>query len=254
MVNLSGTWNTSGVITAFKVNVTDTARGAGSLLFQLNAGAAGATSEFSVSNVGAVVAAGSISAGTNLFLGGAGQFISYSGAGKLTSSADGIHIFQNNGQNGYTRLAFGLATTGFAALGISTTTMTVVRGDGTSGAAFLVNGTALGFAAGSGAAVTQLSTRTTGVTINTACGTITTNATSLAALASATFTVTNSAVAIGDVVNVCIQSGSTANTSFPIVTTVAAGSFNLTLYNRNAATADTAAMLVNFVVLKGVSA
>src|SRR3990167_2106071 len=58
----------------------------------------------------------------------------------------------------------------------------------------------IGYATGAGAEVTQITSRATGVTINAICGTITTNTTSLAAEASAVFVVTNSAVAIGDVI------------------------------------------------------
>ena len=50
---LSGTWNTSGVVdAAFKMNVTNTASGTGSLLMDLQAGSGGTTSEFTVSGAG----------------------------------------------------------------------------------------------------------------------------------------------------------------------------------------------------------
>lgn len=107
--------------------------------------------------------------------------------------------------------------------------------------------------AGSGGTVTQLTSRTTGVTLNKISGAITTNATSLAAGAEASFVVTNSTVAIGDVVLVTARSGQTASTSIPFVTAVANGSFTITLSNFNAATADTGAMIINFVVIKAVS-
>lgn len=112
----------------------------------------------------------------------------------------------------------------------------------------------IGYAAGAGAAVTQLTNRTTGVTINAITGAITTNNASLAAGAEAAFTVTNSSVAIGDVVVLSARSGQTAATSIPFVTAVAAGSFQITLSNFNAATADTGAMIINFAVIKAVSA
>jgi len=51
MVNLAGTWNTTGIPTAIKFNVTDTASNAASLLLDLQAGAA---SKFSVSKAGVV--------------------------------------------------------------------------------------------------------------------------------------------------------------------------------------------------------
>lgn len=112
----------------------------------------------------------------------------------------------------------------------------------------------VGYGTGAGGAVTQITSRATGVTVNAICGAITTDTTSLAAGAEATFTVTNSAVEVGDVVAVSARSGQTAATSVPIVTAVAAGSFDITLTNLNASTADTGAMIINFAVIKAVSA
>ena len=112
----------------------------------------------------------------------------------------------------------------------------------------------IGYATGAGSTVTQITNRSTGVTINAICGAITTDATSLAAGSEAVFTVTNSAVAIGDVIVLSARSGQTAGTSVPFVTAVAAGSFDITLSNIHASTADTGAMIINFAVIKAVSA
>lgn len=111
-----------------------------------------------------------------------------------------------------------------------------------------------GFATGAGGAVTQATNRSTGVTLNTICGAITTDATSLAAGAEATFTVTNSQCAVGDVPVIAARSGQTAATSVPTVSAVAAGSFDITLSNLNGSTADTGAMIINFLIMKAVSA
>lgn len=111
-----------------------------------------------------------------------------------------------------------------------------------------------GYAAGKGAggAVTQATNRTTGVTLNTVSGAITTNNASLAAEAAAVFTVTNSKVAIGDVVVLSIQSGSNGGNTEVTVNSVAAGSFVIQVANNNAAagTAETGAIIINFVVIK----
>lgn len=117
----------------------------------------------------------------------------------------------------------------------------------------------IGYATGAGGAVTQATNRSTGVTINALSGTITTNTTSLAALASAEFTVTNSAVAIGDVVLVVQQSGSsnvagTAGVTDIVVVTVAAGSFIISVQNDSSTTAETGAIIINFAVIKAVAA
>lgn len=104
-----------------------------------------------------------------------------------------------------------------------------------------------------GSAVTQATNRATGVTINALAGTITTNSTSLAAEASAVFTVTNNKVAANDVVLCSMQSGAIALNTDVIVSAVAAGSFAITVVNNNAAggTAETGAILINFVVIRG---
>src|SRR5688500_9656735 len=93
----------------------------------------------------------------------------------------------------------------------------------------------IGYGTGVGAAVTQLTDRTTAVEINALCGTITTDDASLAGLATAKFTVTNSKVAIGDVVVVSQQSGSDGGGTIVHVTTVADGSFEIAVSNNNAA-------------------
>lgn len=114
-----------------------------------------------------------------------------------------------------------------------------------------------GYAAGKGAGstVTQITSRATGVTINALTGTITTDTTSLAAEASAVFVVTNNKVAIGDVVVLSMRSGSIALNTDVVVSAVAAGSFSITVVNNNVAagTAETGAIIINFVVLKGAS-
>lgn len=102
------------------------------------------------------------------------------------------------------------------------------------------------------ASVTQATNRTTGVTINAQTGAITTNNTSLAALAAATFTVTNNQVAIGDVITVSIRSGAVNVKTDVRVTAVAAGSFNLTVHNIDASTAETGTIVINFAVVKRV--
>lgn len=103
-----------------------------------------------------------------------------------------------------------------------------------------------------GGVVTQATNRTTGVTLNTVSGQITTNNTSLAAEASAAFTVTNNQVFADDVIILSIASGSNGGNTTVLVTTVAAGSFQITVANQNAAggTAETGAILINFLLLR----
>jgi hypothetical protein len=103
-----------------------------------------------------------------------------------------------------------------------------------------------------GGVVTQQTNRTTGVTLNALSGQITTNNASLAAETAAAFTVTNSSVAADDVVLISIGGGSNGGNTTVTVTTVAAGSFQITVANQNAAagTAETGAILINFIVMK----
>lgn len=112
----------------------------------------------------------------------------------------------------------------------------------------------IGYATGAGGAVTQATSRTTGVTINKVSGAITTDATSLAAAGEAAFTVTNSTVAATDVVVVALKTDSATGTSFAYVSNIADGSFEITVTNLHATTADTSASVINFVVIKAVAA
>jgi hypothetical protein len=107
----------------------------------------------------------------------------------------------------------------------------------------------VGYATGAGGTVTQATSRTTGVTINKVSGAITLFS-AAGTTTPATFTVTNSAVAATDTIILNQKTG--ANQYVLLVTAVAAGSFNITLY----ALAGTAteAPVINFAVLKAVAA
>jgi hypothetical protein len=134
-------------------------------------------------------------------------------------------------------------------LGVATGTSLVTTGTIAS------TGTAgIGYATGAGGTVSQDTDRTTGVTINKITGAITTQATSLAAGATVQFTVTNSTVAVGDTVVVSVRSGPTNTSTSAHVVTVAAGSFKIALVNNHASVADTGAAIINFAVIKAVSA
>lgn len=103
-----------------------------------------------------------------------------------------------------------------------------------------------------GGVITQATNRSTGVTLNSLSGTITTNSTSLAAETAATFTVTNNTVFVDDVVLVAISGGSNGGNTTVQVIVIAAGSFQLTVANQNASggTAETGAITINFLVMK----
>ena len=114
---------------------------------------------------------------------------------------------------------------------------------------------AITFLTGAGAAVTQITNRTTGVTINKYAGTITTNTASLAAEVAASFVVTNNKVAIGDMVFVAQRSGAVGVMTTIEVIAIAAGSFTIAVMNGNAAAgvAETGAIIIEFLVFKKTS-
>jgi len=110
---------------------------------------------------------------------------------------------------------------------------------------------AIGYATGAGGAVTQETSKATGVTLSTVTGTITTDDASLAGAAEVTFIVTNTLVEIGDVIVLSIQSGGTSGEYLAHVTDVGAGVFDITIANMAATAGDI--LLINFALIKAVS-
>lgn len=110
----------------------------------------------------------------------------------------------------------------------------------------LIVGAGLGYGTGSGGTVTQATSRTTGVTLNKPTGAIT-----LVSAAGSTswqsFTVTNSLVAVTDVVRVVQKSGT--DKYMIHVTNVAAGSFQITFATTGGTTTEQP--VFNFAVIKG---
>ncbi len=150
-----------------------------------------------------------------------------------------------------------LGITGNVSVNTSKFTVTASSGNTVSAGSILSNSASggVGYATGAGCAVSQATDRTTGVTCTGVSGAITTQATSLAAGAEVTFTVTDTSVAVGDAVIVSVRSGpTTTGGTQAYVSTVAAGSFKITLTNNDGSTADTGAAILNFAVVKAVSA
>ena len=103
---------------------------------------------------------------------------------------------------------------------------------------------------GSWGTVTQITSITTGVTLNTKRGAITTFDPAQAAAAEAEFVVTNSTVRAQSVVVVSVASGPADNEHvFAFVSSVADGSFSIVLSNLAAANQADGAMVINFVVI-----
>lgn len=98
----------------------------------------------------------------------------------------------------------------------------------------------------SGAAITQITSRTTGVTINSYAGAITLF-TAAGSATPASFTVTNSKVRATDTIVLSVQS-STTNLYEVFVTAVGAGSFQVTFFTTGGTTSDTP--VINYAVVR----
>ena len=113
-------------------------------------------------------------------------------------------------------------------------------------AAIAAASAAIGYITGTGGAVTQITSRTTGVTLNKPSGAITL----VSAAGSATpasFTVTCSSVAATDTVVVSQKSGTDLYEIF--VTAVAAGSFRITSFTTGGTTTEQP--VFNYAIVKG---
>lgn len=106
----------------------------------------------------------------------------------------------------------------------------------------------LGYSAGGGA-VTQETSRTTGVELNKPCGSITL-VSAAGSTTPATFTVTNSFVDASDTVVVCQKSGTDKYDLS--VSAVGAGSFAITFNTKSGTTTEQP--VINFAVIKAVAA
>jgi hypothetical protein len=110
-----------------------------------------------------------------------------------------------------------------------------------------INGS--GYALGAGGAITQATSRTTGVTVNAACGAITL-VSAAGSTSPSSFTVTNSSVVATDVIILSQKSGT--DKYVLLVTAVGAGSFEITAYTTGGTTTEQP--VINFAVIKAVTA
>ncbi len=130
-------------------------------------------------------------------------------------------------------------------IGAATGTSLATTGDHTTSAG------KIGYATGAGGTVTQLTNKSTGVTLSKACGAITMNGAALAAAAIVSFTQTNTVAAAGDVV----VGNHTATGTFGAYTVnprAGAGSIIWTIRN-NSAGSLSEAIVLSFCVVKGVT-
>jgi hypothetical protein len=112
----------------------------------------------------------------------------------------------------------------------------------------------IGYAASGQGTVTQLTSKSTGVTLNKSAGQITMNNAALAAGVAVSFVLTNSLISANDTIIVNVASnttGSLAGAYTTYVSYLATGSALITLRNLTAATSYSEAVVINFATIHG---
>ena len=157
--------------------------------------------------------------------------------------------------SGSATAAAGFTVTGSSTVQTLSATTASVSSLTASGGILGIGATAaVGYGTGTGAggAVVQGTNKATAVTLNLPTGQITMNVASLSSATNVSFTVTDSAVAAGDVPVLAISSGGTLGAYQPWVSYVGTGSFSVTVRNTNASTLSESPV-ISFVLLKGSS-
>jgi hypothetical protein len=193
--------------------------------------------------------------------------ISTGGASFNLQDNNNLDFYTNNGSGADLRLyASGGASLGLTPVDVGANNLYVQGGvslatsTAAAAGALLANSSVksqspsagIGYSTGAGSTVTQLTGRTTGVTINAVSGAITLFSqvnTAVSGATAQTFTVTNSSVAATDTIIVNQKSGTDKYLTF--VTNVAAGSFQITNYTTGGTTNE--APVFSFNVIKGVT-
>jgi len=114
----------------------------------------------------------------------------------------------------------------------------------------------IGYSAAAQGAVTQLTDKGTGVTLNKSAGRITMNNAALAGSTAVSFILTNNTISANDTMIVCVSSnttGSAAGAYTTYVSYLAAGSALITLRNLTTATSYSEAVIINFTIIHGAS-
>jgi hypothetical protein len=110
----------------------------------------------------------------------------------------------------------------------------------------------LGYAAGAQGTVTQLASKSTGVTLNKSAGRITMNNEALAGNTAVSFTLTNSLISANDVIVLNVSGGATAAAYTTYVSSMTTGSAVVTLRNLTGSSLSEAVVL-NFSTIHGQS-
>lgn len=118
-----------------------------------------------------------------------------------------------------------------------------------SGADTLLANSQFGYTAAAQGTVTQLTSKSTGVTLNKSAGQITMNNAALAGATAVSFTLTNSLISTNDVLILNVGAGATAVAYTVYTSSIAAGSAVITLRNMTAATSLSEAVVINFALI-----
>lgn len=164
----------------------------------------------------------------------------------VDSQARGDILISNTGATGFIRLAKSGTTGAVLAAGandpgyitqvLATTSGLQVDGD---------------IDQNDGGTVTQITSLSTGVTLNNRTGAITTVSATLAAGAADAFIVTNSTVGANDAVICHVATYAGTGTPIAVVQTVAGGSFTIRIENQHTADALNAVIVIRFMVFGG---
>ena len=107
----------------------------------------------------------------------------------------------------------------------------------------------IGYATGAQGAVTQATSKSTGVTLNTSMGQITMNNAALASVTNVTFTLTNSLLSAKDVLILNVTNG-TSGAYNAFVSSMTTGSATITLRNISAGSLSEA-VVINYAIIHG---
>ena len=108
----------------------------------------------------------------------------------------------------------------------------------------------LGYASDAQGAVTQGTSKSTGVTLNASMGRITTDSATLNTLTNVTFTLTNNLMSGKDVIILNVSSGATSGAYNCWISSMSAGTCTITLRNISGGNLSEAAV-INFAVIHG---
>lgn len=110
----------------------------------------------------------------------------------------------------------------------------------------------IGYSAAAQGLVTQLTSKSTAVTLNKSSGRITLNAASLGANSAESFTLNNSSISANDTIIVCVSGGGTVGAYTTYISSLATGSAVITLRNMTGG-ALAEAVIINFAIIHGAS-